>query len=347
MANPKHLAILEKGVEAWNRWKRKNPDVVPDLSGMDLHGAHLSGVDLKGANLNHAGLIAAFLSQANLSGANLSYSLLTAADLSSSYLTAANVSGAHLMNTELTAAHLTGTDLNGADLSGAHLHGADLEGADFSNATLAHTVLAYLDLSKVSGLDSVKHNSPSSIGIDTLYRSGGKIPETFLRGCGVSDEFITYARSLVERAIEFYSCFISYSNINHDFAEHLYADLQNKGVRCWFAPEDLKIGDKFRQRIDESIRLHDKLLLILSEDSISSPWVEEEVESALERERRENSSALFPIRIDDAVMASNQAWAASLRRMRHIGDFTHWKDPESYQKAFGRLLRDLKAKGQR
>ena len=97
------------------------------------------------------------------------------------------------------------------------------------------------------------------------------------------------------------------------------------------------------QRIDESIRLHDKLLLILSEHSVNSPWVQDEVEAALERERREKRHVLFPIRIDNAVMDTDQAWAASIRRTRHIGDFTKWKDHDSYRKAFDRLLRDLKS----
>src|SRR5262249_4848568 len=125
--------------------------------------------------------------------------------------------------------------------------------------------------------------------------------------------------------------------------DRLYADLQAKDVRCWFAPEDLKIGDKFRARIDESIRIHDKLLLVLSENSIQSPWVEKEVETAFEREHRENRIVLFPIRLDDAVMKTNQAWAADIRRTRHIGDFTKWKEHGEYAKAFNRLLRDLKA----
>lgn len=51
------------------------------------------------------------------------------------------------------------------------------------------------------------------------------------------------------------------------------------------------------------------------------------------------------IRIDDAVTDSNKAWAASIRCTPHIGDFTRWKDHDSYSKAFGRLLRDLKAEG--
>ncbi len=199
------------------------------------------------------------------------------------------------------------------------------------------------DLSTARGLETVRHEFPSTIGIDTIYNSKGNIPEVFLRGCGVPEDFIIYMRSLVGKAIEFCSCFISYSTMDDDFAQRLYADLQHQGVRCWFAPEVLKIGDKFRMRIDESIRVYDKLMVVLTENSIRSPWVEEEVETALEKERKHNKPALFPIRLDDAVMETDQAWAASLRRTRHIGDFRAWKDHDQYQKSFERLLRDLKA----
>lgn len=124
--------------------------------------------------------------------------------------------------------------------------------------------------------------------------------------------------------------------------DSLYADLQVKGVRCWFAPEDVKIGDLFRQRIDDAIRLHDKLLLVLSAHSVKSDWVREEVESCLERERREKRTVLFPIRLDQAIMDATEAWAASIRRQRHIGDFRDWKSHDAYKSALKRLLRDLK-----
>jgi hypothetical protein len=42
-------------------------------------------------------------------------------------------------------------------------------------------------------------------------------------------------------------------------------------------------------------------------------------------------------------MHSTVGWAADIRRQRHIGDFRQWKDRDAYQKAFNRLLRDLKA----
>jgi hypothetical protein len=143
--------------------------------------------------------------------------------------------------------------------------------------------------------------------------------------------------------IQFYSCFISYASKDNSFAERLYADLQNKGVRCWFAPQDMKIGDRIRDTIDQQIRLREKLLIILSSASIASAWVKNEVEAALEEERAspERRTVLVPIKIDHAVEDAHQAWARTIKRTRHIGDFTHWDDDGEYEKAVARLLRDL------
>lgn len=123
--------------------------------------------------------------------------------------------------------------------------------------------------------------------------------------------------------------------------------MQNSGVRCWFAPHDLPIGGKIWDEIDAAIRLREKVLLVLSEDSLKSDWVEDEVTKAFEEERRRGQTVLFPVRLDDAVMDTNEAWAAKLRRDRHIGDFTRWKEHDEYQKSFERVLRDLTVKKDR
>jgi hypothetical protein len=52
---------------------------------------------------------------------------------------------------------------------------------------------------------------------------------------------------------------------------------------------------------------------------------------------------LFPIRVDNAVMEIESGWPALIKRTRQIGDFTGWKDHDSYKRAFERPLRDLKA----
>jgi hypothetical protein len=343
MADLEHLKILEKGLKEWNLWRKNNPKTTPDLGGAKLCRYKLSGFSLGFANLIGADLSEADLSFANLIKADLSRAILYGADLSN-----AGLSGAILYGTYFRGANFRRTDLSGANLRMANLYGTDLSGAKFdeaslTEATLVNTTLNDIDLSSVKGLDTVKHEGPSSIGIDTFFRSQGKIPEVFLRGCGVPDIFIEYAASLVGKTFDFYSCFISYSTKDQDFADRLHADLQSKGVRCWLASENLKIGDKFRVTIDETIRVYDKLLLVLSEHSVQSDWVEKEVETAMEREREQKRTMLFPIRLDDAVMDIKTGWPADVRRTRHIGDFRNWKDHDAYQKAFTRLLRDLKA----
>jgi pyruvate kinase len=160
-------------------------------------------------------------------------------------------------------------------------------------------------------------------------------------------EAVREAATIVEEAEHllgaragFFSCFISYSSHDEEFARRLRVDLMANGVQCWFAPEDLKIGDPIRERIDRSIRSYDRLLLILSSHSVASHWVEAEVETALEREST-NGPVLFPVRLDDEVMKTETPWAAHIRRTRHIGDFCRWKNYDEYWRGLNRLLRDL------
>lgn len=318
MANPDHLEILKQGVKRWNGWREENPEIDPDLSSTDIPYPELEDVDF------------------------------SSTDLSATDLSLINLKDAAFNCADLADAKLSGADLRGADFSYALLYHTDFQGAVLENAIFADALFGWTnltdnDLSKVIGLEDASCRGPSSIGIDTIYKSGGDIPETFLRGCGVPEDFITYMHSLVGKPIEFYSCFISYSSKDEEFLARLYADLQNAGVRCWYAAEDLKIGDKFRERIDESIRLHDKLLLVLSENSVSSQWVEKEFETAMEKEREQGKTVLFPVQLDNAVSEIKTGWAADVRRTRHIGNFSDWKSHDSYKKAFERLMKDLKA----
>jgi TIR domain len=88
-------------------------------------------------------------------------------------------------------------------------------------------------------------------------------------------------------------------------------------------------------------RLRDKVLLVLSQHSIKSDWVEDEVKTAFDEERKRGQIVLFPIRLDDVVMETKEAWAAKLRADRHIGDFRRWTDHDAYKQSFKRAVRDL------
>jgi TIR domain/Pentapeptide repeats (8 copies) len=338
MPSEKHLGIIRKGAGFWNKWRLSNPQILPDLSIANLSRAELKGINLKQVNLQDAQLSGVCLDDADLTGANLRLARISAARLRSTCLNNADLRGARLSYADLSKASLQGALLHYVNLSSAILIGTD-----FNMARVSNTLFVNVDLSAVKNLDAVIHEGPSSIGIDTLCQSNGNIPEIFLRGAGVTENFILQLPSLTGKLFDCYSCFISYQSNDQSFAERLYADLQSRGVRCWYAPDNLKIGEEIRVGIDKSIHLHDKLLLVLSEHSIKSQWVEQEVETALSRERAQGRIVLFPIRLDDAIMNMNMGWPSLIKNTRHIGDFRGWNDHNTYQKAFLRLVRDLKA----
>jgi len=366
MADPEQVAVLRKGVGAWNEWRRNHRTVRVDLSEagfsnaslcavdleeVDLTKAVLAGANLAGANLSGALLYKADLSEADLGGARLHRTDLRFADASKANFDGADLSAANLTDADLSWAILSATNMSEAHLFFVDLNGADLRNANLSRASANGSLFVDNDLRSTRGLHEVKHWGPSKIGIDTIYKSGGEIPEAFLRGAGVPESFITYMKSLAGTAIEFYSCFISHSTKDQEFAERLYGDLQANNVRCWFAPHDMAGGKKIHEQIDEAIRLHDKLLLILSPGSISSPWVETEIAKARKREVRDERRVLFPVRLVDFETLKN--WECfdadtgkdSAREIREyfIPDFSDWKNHDSYQKALKGLLKDLKA----
>jgi hypothetical protein len=300
MANPKHLAILKKGVVAWNEWRKTNPAIAPDF-----RCARLVTEDLCDADLYRA-----------------------------------EFSGACLVGT-----HFTGANLGCTTLFGTILKDADVRDADFTKAAIAYCAFGNMDLSEAKGLETAKHFAPSALGIDTLYKSKGKIPESFLRGCGVPDSFIRAIPLLLAAAkpIELYSVFISYSSKDDDFVRQLHSRLYADHANVYFAPKDLRSGDKIRPTIHEKIWEHEKLIVVVSRSSLKSEWVESEVAVAMEKERKKKRTVLIPIRLDDAVERVKTGWAVDVRQ-RQIGDFRTWKTHDAFEQAYARLLRDLQAK---
>lgn len=250
-------------------------------------------------------------------------------------------------------------DFRGAELNGVRSHSGDFSYSKFADAFISGSFVdsaliatefagsnwvtaSFIDtdLSVADGLLDVTVHRPVVLDHRTLWRSG-PLPPNFYRMCGFPEIFVDYLPSMVQRAINLQSCFISYSSQDDAFVRRIYTDLQKYKVRAFFAPKDLKIGARIREELESAIHAQDKLLLVLSRKSISSQWVEYEVEAAIARENREKRDILFPITIDDEVFKTSKAWAATLRRQRHIGDFRDIRTEGPYQSALRKLLSDL------
>ena len=76
-----------------------------------------------------------------------------------------------------------------------------------------------------------------------------------------------------------------------------------------------------------------------------------EIAKARKREMREKRRMLFPVRlVEFEALGQWECFdsdtgkdSACQIREYYVPDFSNWKDHDSYQKAFERLLRDLKA----
>ncbi|HZU27317.1 MAG TPA: pentapeptide repeat-containing protein, partial [Bryobacteraceae bacterium] len=244
MVNPRQVEILRRSVAEWNQL-RQIERFIPDLSDADLSGAALAGANLRDAQLRHTNLVganlkAALLNRSNLQRTDLRNACLDKATLAEARLLACSAVGGSFEKTDFNDADLTGSDFSETNCDGAHLTSATLRVTKMNRASMREADLRearfipvqrrhdgsdfwrngplVLRFQQGQGNARILHSGASSIGIETLYASHGEIPEIFLRGAGVPDSLIRYATSLVGKAIDFYSCFISYSTQDQAFA---------------------------------------------------------------------------------------------------------------------------------
>ena len=256
-------------------------------------------------------------------------------------------------NADFTGAFLENADFTDARLIRCVFADSILTNTCFTNCEMSGNIFCSTDLRAAIGLETIHYRRPSTIGIDTVIISGGELPEAFLRGCGVPDSISVQIPSLVcaLEPIQFYSCFISYSHEDKHFARRLFLALQARGISCWLDEHKLLPGDDIFDQVDQGIRLWDKVLLCCSEKSLSSWWVDNEINTAFEKEQRlmkqhgRKVLALVPLNLDDHMFSGkwNSGKGAQVKS-RLAANFTGWEtDNDRFNEQVDKVAKALRA----
>ena len=348
MTRDEAIKLLRGGPEGIKQWNQLawNIGVDIDLSGMDLSG--ITAKDL------------VFPPVLDLRGASFARSRLSKAQFNSC-LNGVKFSHSHLHRCSFWNCDVSQADFTGATVHHANFFSGNLSKASFHEASFATNIFDGVDLSAVTGLGRVSHIAPSILSPSTLAKSRGRIPDRFLRRCGLKPWEIvatklhdpTLAPVQIEKLlyrifdirahspIYLGGVFISYSRKDAKFVDRIHDVLLGKGANVWLDRHDM-IAGPLRDQVRDAIGLNDTLLLVLSKTSVESDWVEYELDKAREKEKREGRSVLCPVALDDSWKAKMDDPLWRQVKKNNVLNFAKWRSKDVFDAELAKLIKGLK-----
>lgn len=320
-----------------------------------LDGARIQAAWLKRADFENASLV-----QARIEGSSFDEAILRRTDLTGAIFASRAVTVVDPPDDEWEVEYPT-------TLRATVFDNAFVGGCDFSGAEFDHTIIIDTDLSTARGLEHARHKSPSFLSQSTLQRSRGRIPEAFLQGAGlkaweidvvrlyreeISDDerakIISRTAKELAQPRSFYSVFISYSHKDKEFATRLHDALKDQGIRCWLDAHQILPGDDIYEEVSRGIGMWDKVLLCCSEASLTSWWVDNEIDSAFQKEqqlmkeRKEKILTVIPLDLDGYMFVWKSGKAGQVKS-RLAADFRDWKsDPAKFEASLEKVIKSLR-----
>jgi hypothetical protein len=321
-----------------------------DLTRALLNGANLRGADLRGANLENAILDSAILSDANLTGANLTGAILSRSNLTGANFTDANLTGANFNGADLKRTNVSGATLQSTDFYEAVLNDVTTLGTRFSGCVVGYTVFQNCDLSEAQGLEQMRHDAPSTVGMDTLFLSRGTIPAAFLLGTGAPENLIAFQQSIKDAPPLGGEYFISCAEADVPFAQKLQADLRSHGVRSWVFAENFRGNALVDRRstseeeeVERWVRHYDKLILVCSQAGLDSETVRNDLTQAKDLQQRRDEWLVYLVDPDGTLDQPRARAARNLTYEHVVFDLRgHDSNADNYQQEILKLAESLK-----
>ena len=314
-----------------------------------LNGANLRGADCRDADFSNADMDRIILSDANLAGANLRGANLSRANLDRADLTGADLTGATLNGAALTRTNLTNAILRESDFYEAVFNSTPVTGADLTGSIMGYTVFQNCNLSDAVGLDSVRHDAPSTLGLDSLFRSGGSIPAAFLAGIGTPDSLAGFQESLGGSQPLSGDYFIACAAGDVPFATRLQDDLRANGARCWIFPENARGSALVDRRstseeeeIERWIRHYEKLIVVCTAEAFASETIRNDIIAAQEKQQSQDEWVLFLVTGDGSMESPRDRYARGLSAEHRVIDLPgQAENTEEYRQAVAELASTL------
>ena len=321
-----------------------------NLTRARMNGANLRGADLRGADLSGADLDRAVLSEANLSGAKLVNANLSRASLAGANLTDADLTGASFAGASLVRANMTNAKCTNSDFFQTQFWGVNLSGTDLTGSLFGYSIFQDCDLSGAKGLDLVRHDAPTTIGLDTLFRSHGQIPESFLMGAGLPSAAAGFLGAAKDDATSLREVFIACIDEDQEFAKTLRDDLRAQSVRCWVFSEEVRgnaLVDRHsasdQEEIERWLRDYDKMVVLGSAASLEAEAILNDLTHAKQMQLSTETWSLFLGAVDDTLTDPKVRTARNLSTEHVVFNLAGQKDDrETYQKEVERLAEALK-----
>ena len=318
-----------------------------DLSNALFNGSNMRGADLRGANLTGADLDRVILSDADLSGANLTNANLQRSSLVGAKLKGTNLEGANFAGASLVRSDLSDALLTSADLFQTQIWNCDVSGADFTGAAFGYTVLQDCDLRATLGLGQARHDAPSSIGVDTIYRSNGQIPPSFLDGVGIPSSVAALQEVVASASTELSECYIACRDDDEEFARQLSEGLNARGVRSWVFSLHVRgsalvsrLSSSDQEEIERWLRNYDKLVVVASSRALDTEAILNDITAARDKQQAADRWLLYFASPDDGLMRPSSRAARTMAAENVIFDLRPG-DPATYEAELAKLAEAL------
>lgn len=114
-------------------------------------------------------------------------------------------------------------------------------------------------------------------------------------------------KSSDDEEIPGYAAFISHSSKDNDKAFEICESLEDRGLKCWISPRDIRPGKQYAEEIVHGIQQSRCLVVLISNSANESVNVASEAEEA-----RKSGKPIFPVRIEDVQPSSKLSFYVSV-----------------------------------